>query len=230
MKILHLNLSNINEDEDWESLMPFISARRREKISRYKHIEDKVLSLYGELMVRMGLSKELGLNTDDLKFDFNEYGKPYCHIYNHMKFNLSHTRTCIIVCFSENKEVGVDVERLSNPPFEIMDLCFHKNEIDYVKNPKVSKIRSFFEIWTKKEAYLKWKGTGMVSNLDKIDTCAIDKKFYSYISEDYFCTVCSEDLEEVEIQSLSKQDIIDFFLLKQAELKDDKKEIERLAS
>ncbi|MCL1990147.1 MAG: 4'-phosphopantetheinyl transferase superfamily protein [Defluviitaleaceae bacterium] len=230
MKILHLNLSNINEDDDWRSLLPFISTRRREKINRYKHVEDKVLSLYGELMIRMGLSKELGLNNDELTFNFNEYGKPYCHMYSHMKFNLSHTRTCIIVCFSENKEVGIDVERLINPPLEIMDLCFHKNEIDYVNNPKISKIRSFFEIWTKKEAYLKWKGTGMVSDLDKIDTCSVDKKFYSYISEDYLCTVCSEDVEEVEVQSLSKEDLVDFFLHQPNELVGSEIEMDRMVS
>ena len=231
MKILHLNLSNVNDDEDWKSLIPFVSARRREKISKYKHVEDKVLSLYGELMIRMGLSKALGLSNDEeLKFDFNEYGKPYCHIYTHLKFNLSHTRTCIIVCLSENKEVGVDVERLNNPPYEIMNLCFHKNEIDYVNNPKESKIKSFFEIWTKKEAYLKCKGTGMVSDLDRIDTCSMDEKFYSYISEDYFCTVCSEELEEVEVQSLSKEDIIDFFLPEAGESKDNNIRIEQLAS
>ena len=231
MKILHLNLSNIDEDKDWKSLLPFISVRRKEKINRYRHTEDKVLSLYGELMIKMGLAQELGLKSDDeLKFDFNEYGKPYCHVYNHMKFNLSHTRTCIIVCFSKNREVGVDVERLSNPPYEIMDLCFHKNEIDYVNNSKISKIRSFFEIWTKKEAFLKWKGTGMVSNLDTIDTRSMDKNFYSYISEDYFCTVCSEGLEKVEIQTISKQDIIDFFLPEQDELKDSNIGIERLVS
>jgi len=220
MKILHLNLSNVKEDTDWKSFLPFISKRRRRKISKYKHIEDKVLSLYGELMIRMGLSKQLGLNHNELKFDFNEYGKPYCQIYTHMKFNLSHTRTCIIVCFSENKEVGVDVERLGDPPFEIMDFCFNKSEIDYINNSKVSKIRSFFEIWTRKEAYLKWKGTGMVSNLGEIDTYSMESpKFYSYTSEEYFCTVCSESLEEVEIQSLSKQDIIDFFQPEVAELK-----------
>jgi len=218
MKILHLNLQDIKMDKDSELLLPFVSKRRREKIQRFKFEEDKVLSLYSELLVRMGLAKELGLNHGDLKFGFSEHGKPFCLNSSKMKFNLSHTKMFIIVGFLKDGEVGVDVERLKNPLFDVMDLCFNKNEIDYVNSCETNQKRFFFEVWTKKEAYLKWQGTGIVSDLDEIDTGQFDELFHSYTIDDYICTLCSEDIEGLEVENLTKEDVFGYFLNNESRL------------
>ena len=212
MKILHLNLQDIRMDKDSELLLPFVSSRRREKIHRYKFEEDKVLSLYSELLVKMGLAKELGLSPNHLKFGFSEYGKPFCLNSSKIKFNLSHTKMFIIVGFLKDGEVGVDVERLKNPLFDVMDLCFNKNEIDYVNSCETNQKKLFFEVWTKKEAYLKWQGTGIVSDLDMIDTGEFDELFHSYTIDDYLCTLCSEEFEGLEVDNLTKEDVVDFFM------------------
>lgn len=59
-------------------LMPFISSQRRGNIRKYKCEVDKILSLYSEILVMICLAKALVVGNDDLKFDFNEHGKPFC--------------------------------------------------------------------------------------------------------------------------------------------------------
>ena len=112
--------------------------------------------------------KEAGIGEYEITKGQN--GKPYLKN-SKIHFNLSHTEGFCVVCISD-LEIGVDCEKIdldfapkivgfSKRYFLENELCILENS-DY--SPDV-----FFEIWTKKEAYIK-KHALNAGALSKIDT------------------------------------------------------------
>lgn len=67
------------------------------------------------------------------------------------------------------------------------------------------KKKAFFEIWTKKEAYLKKNGTGLVRNLKKIDSLKSNNVFYyTFFKSDYVFSVCTDNEEKAELCNVTE--------------------------
>ncbi|MDO4978862.1 MAG: 4'-phosphopantetheinyl transferase superfamily protein [Candidatus Saccharibacteria bacterium] len=84
----------------------------------------------------------------------NEYGKPYLKG-NPVFFSISHSGPYTI-CAISDQEIGIDLEE-NVIRDRIVDRFFTTKEQDSVKNNP----DSFAEIWTLKEAYSKYLGTGL---------------------------------------------------------------------
>ena len=100
------------------------------------------------------------------------HGKPYLEgpglegVY----FSLSHTRGHAIVCFSEG-EIGADCENMDArrsglSRYEgIAGRCFTEDERGYIAFGQQDETLRFFEIWTAKEAYMKYTGKGFAEGI-----------------------------------------------------------------
>ena len=112
--------------------------------------------------------KEAGLQEYELIKGQN--GKPYIK-QNPLYFNLSHTEGLAVVCISDT-EIGVDCERIdydfASKIVGFSKRYFHENELNFLENNDYSP-NTFFEIWTKKEAYIK-KYALNAGAIPKIDT------------------------------------------------------------
>lgn len=191
-----------NTSKQWrpehDKLLPYVSAKRQEKIHRCRFDAEKVTSLYAALLTRLGITRMLGCNNSDLLFEYEDHHKPSLAPSSHPKadfldFNFSHTQGAVLVGIISHNRIGVDIEKISTPPFDVMNLVFHPSEIDYVHSFSDSdKEKAFFSIWTKKEAYTKCLGTGLVRDLKSINTLAdpIASSLDTWIEEDYVCSIC----------------------------------------
>ena len=83
--------------------------------------------------------------------------KPILKGFPNIDFSYSHTKGAILCGITKNSSIGVDIELANTPPYEIMPLVFHPNEICYVNNSLRSKKQAFYKIWTQKEAFTKRK-------------------------------------------------------------------------
>ncbi len=68
--------------------------------------------------------------------------------------------------------VGVDVEKVRQTDLGIAPEIFSENELSWLNSEKTGRERRFFEIWTKKEARLKYDGGGLPDNLRAVDVTA----------------------------------------------------------
>lgn len=112
-------------------------------------------------------------------------GKPYFPGTD-IHFNISHSGDYKVLAIAD-APVGVDIERFRKADLRVAKR-FCENEYNYITQ-KDSEHR-FFEIWTKKEAYLKYKGTGLRGGLDSFDVFSLPEDINTFRFKEYFISVC----------------------------------------
>lgn len=180
---------------DFDRRLFKLSKFRQEKTLSKKQEKDRYLSLISGELLDLGL-KEYGLNEIDMDYNISSHGKAQFLNYPDIKFNISHSGDFAVCVFSDS-EIGVDIEKIdrSRDIERFMKRYYSENEYKFVINSKDA-YAAFFMIWTRKESYLKAKGTGITVRLKDIEVLA-DKKdgfyFNSFIYEDMYITVCSKN-------------------------------------
>ena len=156
--LLYANVTEVDIDE----ILPLLSQYRRDKISRYKKDIDKKLSAVCEYLLIYGMRRCMVDFRLPLSFEFNKFGKAYLSGYPDLKFNFSHAGN-YAVCVISDTEIGVDIEPSVRESKGIAEKYFSDAE------KRLADIYGFSYIWTRKEAFLKCEGTGILLGLDKAD-------------------------------------------------------------
>ena len=109
------------------------------------------------------LASQLNQTIKDITIQKTPLGKPYidnCPI----AFNISHTYPYAAIALSTKPTIGIDIQ-LTNKPFpqKILKKILHPNEISTNVSDKN------YDLWSKKEAYIKAKGSS-IFQATKLDT------------------------------------------------------------
>ncbi len=201
MYIYCLPITNSLWQDTETHLLPFVSPRRQRKVLNYYHPIDQKLSLYSALLTRMQLSILTGLPNNCLRFQCNSYGKPLLLSNPQYYFNFSHTHNIILCGISNVAPVGIDVESISKD-FSIHSIYegLHPIEKQYINNFSLeSQYVRFYKIWTQKEAFVKFEGTGFSTESSTINT--LDPKLaYHLYTWQYTKYICSAFLPKPDSQ------------------------------
>lgn len=132
---------------------------------RFPHHARRFIAARG--LLRSILSRYTDEAPADTRFDYSEFGKPRLvqsagapAVY----FNLSHSVETAVVAVTRSGETGIDIEFI-HPRFEFQEIVAHwfsPEEVAPLTNtqPEHQRLR-FYEIWTRKEAYVKAYGCGL---------------------------------------------------------------------
>lgn len=152
-------------------------------------VEENYKSLHKKLhkVIQVYYAEKYGASDEEVQIKKDSRGKPYVTIRGEKSsdfFNISHTSGVGVIIFS-NHEVGIDIEMIGNADDRIAQRFFQVNEKQYLHDSTddMEYQRRFYEIWTKKEAYLKWNGIGLADNLIGLDVLAKQYAF-QYIEID----------------------------------------------
>ncbi len=143
-----------------QALAAFLSPARREKIARARRDVDKRLLLAAGLTLDFALRAH-GLCEKDAAIALGEYGKPRLADRDDLHFSLSHSGSVALCAISDN-ELGADVEA----PRAIRDALLRRvcTEEEYAALSACApeeKETLFLRLWTAKESFLKYLGTGL---------------------------------------------------------------------
>ena len=175
MKILKFNIRDFSENE----LLFFEGfAQSKSKIV-------KPQTAIAHYKVKEYLSQIFNTPINNIMFTLNEYGKPYYG--KEIFFNISHSSDEIIIVF-DKEEIGVDIERIKNiNPKLLKKIATEKEqaEFDFEKFDI-----NFLKLWTLKEAYFKFIGTG-ITDLKSISADEIQNKYYTetIIENEYIISI-----------------------------------------
>ncbi len=127
----------------------------------------------GSGLCRIAVSQVLELPPApiDFRIDYGEKGKPYLRDYP-FYFNLSHSGE-YVACAVSDSEVGVDIQRCSPADGECLGRLarrfFSEEERRALEQcgDGEERRRLFYRLWTRKEAYGKLTGQGIVPVLER---------------------------------------------------------------
>lgn len=123
------------------------------------------------------------------------HGKPSFENLRDFHFNISHSGELQVIAVSD-QPIGVDIEKLKTVNLNIANR-FCKDELDYITE-RDSNYR-LLEIWTKKEAYLKYLGEGLHGGLKSFSVFKTDIPIKTFKKKDYIISVCGTgDFEVIE--------------------------------
>jgi 4'-phosphopantetheinyl transferase len=150
--------------------LPPADARRAERIG---HPAVRRRFVVCQTALRSILADYLALDPAELCFSEGPWGKPALagpEAASGLAFNLTHSGALALLAVTRHREVGVDLELLRPLP-DAQDLAerfFSAPERDDLRRVAGTDAEAltFFNCWTRKEAYIKALGRGMYEPLD----------------------------------------------------------------
>ena len=167
-----LDLS-VPRDNEWlERCHMLLSDVEKARMARFARDELQQKYLLTRAMMRSCFSHYADVAAQDWQFGADDHGKPY--LLNSpipLSFNLSHSGECAVLAVARHIPVGIDVEQATRKSnfLGIAEHFFHPYEAEQLKAlPAAEQQQLFFQWWTLKEAYLKARGTGIATGLEKV--------------------------------------------------------------
>lgn len=198
------------------TLLSSLPKEEQERISDYRHWQDRQRTLLGSVLVRWMLHKFTDLQHISIRR--NENGRPYMadNVCWKGDFNLSHSGNWIVAALTHHGHVGIDVEKIGPLNEELLTYALSETELEMIhQQSPVDQVKRFYELWTTKEAIYK---TGLVpdatpQSLDTIEWKVKQNNLHTqllYIDPEHPMTVCSDQkLPSVELTILNRGQLIE---------------------
>lgn len=162
-EVYYSKLSAVTDLFFAEKCAAYVSDSCKEKAKRFRFAADRLRTLLGERLARRGICNRCGLSESDVTIERTKLGKPYaldlpCH------FSISHSGDYVFCALSE-QVLGIDAEQIREMDLSFAADAFSEEEVRLLSSESgAAKTRLFFALWTLKESYVKWLGTGFYRN------------------------------------------------------------------
>ncbi|MBN2684366.1 MAG: 4'-phosphopantetheinyl transferase superfamily protein [Pontiellaceae bacterium] len=145
-----------------------LSAREREKAARFRREADRASSIAARGALRILLSGYSGLPAPAITFSYTDNGKPFIKN-SDIAFNLSHSAEWVLIAISQGRKIGVDIEKVKRTMKveRVAERYFSAEEQSAIQT-SADPCALFFELWARKEAYVKACGSTLFSELKRI--------------------------------------------------------------
>ena len=136
---------------------------------------------------------------------YRDSGAPYLPEHPELHISISHCRTAVAVAVCADRPVGIDIEcRRSINTSLIQRVC--TTEESYLIQQSDDPALAFLRLWTRKEAVLKCRGTGIKGFGSMVNALKSDDMELQDLPVEYPDTVCSLATVKVAAPSASRQD------------------------
>jgi 4'-phosphopantetheinyl transferase len=195
-----------------------LNEEERKQERKFYFERDRWRYFVTRALVRKVLSRYAPVTPENWVFATNAYGRP--EIANvaigksGLSFNISHTRSLVVLGVARGRALGVDVENVRTRVVstDIANRFFSATEAAALRRaPPNEQQDRFFEYWTFKESYIKARGMGLSIPLDKFSFAypnahAVEIAIHPELEDhagrwqfwqlrpapDYFLAVCAE--------------------------------------
>ena len=147
----------------------------RERAGRFRFERHRNRFVVGRGVLRAILSRYLQTEPGTIEFCYGPNGKPLLMHGSQeggLLFNLAHSEGLALIAVTRAGQIGVDVERIRpvHDADELVTRFFCPREIAAFHNlPEAQKPIAFFNLWTRKEAWLKATGEGIGYSLNRVE-------------------------------------------------------------
>lgn len=194
ISLYFMNTDHQADQKIFYHLTSLLTVERKDQVFKLRFNVDRNLRICSDILLRCLICKILQVKNKDLIYLLNDYGKPYLANYPQLQYNCSHTKSAISIAIS-NQSVGVDIEKTKHIDFTNFKNIFTENEFSFLlAEPNNQNIR-FFELWTKKESYIKCSGKGLSTPFNSFDVTnpVISGNMHTLQKDNYVISVCGAD-------------------------------------
>jgi 4'-phosphopantetheinyl transferase len=168
-------LSLASQQNVVQRMEQLLDDAERARADRFRFEKDRRQYTLTRGMLRTLLGRYLQQDPTRLKISYSPRGKPFVKESENpsgVRFSVSHAGDLALLAFSREREIGVDIEsrqRLADWQ-SIAELIFSEREKQELNSlTETLRIVAFYNGWTRKEAYLKATGEGLVDALSGIE-------------------------------------------------------------
>lgn len=144
-----------------------LDGQKRARVERLRRVQSQNQTICADHLARV-LLMQAGARPEQLCFSQTPLGKPLCP-QTGLHFSLSHSGD-FVFCAVARTEVGADLEALRPIRPALAERVCSPAELEYVCPQGVFDSERFLSVWTAKEAYLKYTGEGIATDLRRIET------------------------------------------------------------
>lgn len=198
-----LDCSYLADPQNLAYALPLLDEQRREKTLKFKPPMRRAQSAGAGLLLKHLFG--------DAIYTYGANGKPYLKDRNDLFFSISHSDH-YVVCTASETEVGVDIEPLSPIRPAMVRRCFSADEQNWIGDDA----HRFTRLWTMKEAYMKFTGTGLSvpakdihlpippdNGFDPGNSC-----WWHLCEWDAPISLCSSEKHAVEVRNITIKDLL----------------------
>ena len=163
---IHIHKLELSKTREIEQFAKLLSPDETAKSRRLKNQKAQQNYIIVRGTLRQKLAEYLGTNPQKIEFSYSETGKPFLRTYPEIAFNLSHSSDYALFAFARNAKLGIDIEKIRsiNNFKKLTSRFFSTEQILEIRN-SINPTETFFQLWTRKEAYIKAVGTTIFSDL-----------------------------------------------------------------
>ena len=192
---LHIWRTRISDNTKYlNDYWNLLNRHEKNQAKSFYFIQDRHRYIITRAVIRKLLEGYLrNIQSKNILFQQTEYGKPYlCHSINssNIKFNLSHSKDCIVYAFAKDIDIGIDIEYV-NKDLIIDDIvehcCSEQEQIELQKLLNDNKYAHFYKLWVIKEALVKAIGLGLSFDLSRIHINIANNKLITAINVTNSC-------------------------------------------
>ena len=169
-RVLVLSFKTAVEPKAADRMLALLDQGERERWNRFLSAKAKDEFLAGRSLLRTVLGHATGCCPQSLALSYNAKGRPEL-AHGGPAFNLSHSHGLGLLALSQSGRVGVDVERV-RPVTDLLGMArryFTPDEVgDIVAADASGQLDVFYQLWTRKEAFIKAHGEGVAYGLDRV--------------------------------------------------------------
>lgn len=154
-----------------QALLQTLTPDERGRAERFHFQPHRDNFVVARGVLRAILSRYLRVEPGALRFRYGQYGKPAL-VGGELRFNVAHSHNLALYAITQRREVGLDLEYATEhcASAQLAERFFSRREVEMLSTLPPDNYRAgFFNCWTRKEAYLKARGTGLSLELNQFD-------------------------------------------------------------
>ncbi|HEY5652933.1 MAG TPA: 4'-phosphopantetheinyl transferase superfamily protein [Pontiella sp.] len=148
-----------------ERLQALLNKSELHKAERFQRRKDQESSIAARGALRVLLGAYSGQEPQQIHFSYTENGKPYLEG-SSLGFNVSHSEDWVVLAFGCDRNIGVDIEQIRRNKviLPIATRYFTHEEVAWIEQFE-DMHAVFFQLWARKEAYVKACGSALFREL-----------------------------------------------------------------
>lgn len=167
-----------------QELLKLLPSSRRCEIGKLKNESKQWQRIVADCLLRAKLCELTGVPSEQVELYKTTDGQPKT---SGFEVSISHSYDVAAVAVSDFP-IGIDIEKPRPVALKAADKIFGFPEREYISEDNALSDTRFFEIWTRKEAFVKRQGTGFKGNVRSVPSDCEDLKTLTV--DGYVLSVC----------------------------------------